>query len=382
MISGMPRMAGLPHGQPPMKPVVPMMPPPPPLTMKHPFHNQGPRPGLPPGQVISVEELEGRAPTAPSPTGGDVPRPDVQAKILNLTRQKSDFEQKQNANANMRERMMLLQHQKPAPPMVYPQQLPRGQGPAPFDMSGPPPMANRHGLNGHPTGPPPPLPPAPINEAQQAGQPSKERIFEYLVNEKRHRILTPTEEKFLDKFQQQQREEHRAQMALREEITKKMMDPRLQDHIRGPPMNGMDHRQQSHQQHQAHLNKSISLERQKAQFDEYGRGPKMSGSDGKVSALAAFTPTSVMRKMVRNRDDGPERTGSAQNRPKITPLEHTGVLRVPKNQDPRKPKPQQQQQQQQQVQNRNIILQNFPPLNPPPMNPQVHFIAQLLDYIL
>ena len=171
---GMPRVTGLPHGQPgPMKPVIPMMPPPPPMSMKgHPFHNVhgqqgGQRPGPPPpGQVISVEELEGRSPSVPSPSGGDpgVPRPDVQAKILNLTRQKSDFEQKQNANANMRERMMLLQHQKPAPPMVYPQQLPqRGQGPGgvPFDMSGPPPLATgggRHGLNGHPTGPPPPLP--------------------------------------------------------------------------------------------------------------------------------------------------------------------------------------------------------------------------------
>ena len=75
--------------------------------------------------------------------------------------------------------------------------------------------------------------------------------------------------------------------------------------------------------------------------------------------------------MVKNRDDGSsdpygaERSGSGPGGPgrhgKITPLEHTGVLRVPKSQDPRKPKNNQAQQPQQ---NRNLIQQNFPPLNP------------------
>merc|ERR1712142_710271 len=84
--------------------------------------NVPPPSGPPPGhQIISLEELEGRA-SGPSPSGND-PRPDVKAKLLNLTRQKSDFEAKSNM-----QRMMLLQHQKPAPPMVYPKAVPNSFG--------------------------------------------------------------------------------------------------------------------------------------------------------------------------------------------------------------------------------------------------------------
>jgi hypothetical protein len=92
-----------------------------------------------------------------------------------------------------------------------------------------------------------------------------------------------------------------------------------------------------------------------------------------------------MRKMVKNRDDGSSdpsgagRSGSGPGGPggrhgKITPLEHTGVLRVPKSQDPRKPKNNQVQQPPQQ-QNRNLIQQNFPPLNPAQQQQGVRGVA-------
>merc|ERR1712168_30109 len=119
--------------------------------------------------------------------------------------------------------------------------------------------------------------------------------------------------------------------------------------IRGPPgvvhlnhQNGIDHGPMVHNQGpppQSHppppqnRNKGISLERQKAQFDHF------SAKNGeKGSSLTAFMPTSVMRKMVKNRDDGSSdpsgagRSGSGPGGPgrhgKITPLEHTGVIRV------------------------------------------------------
>merc|ERR1711917_152821 len=96
---------GGPPGQNPNMPrVMPVRPPPPP--MGHPpggvMGGVPPPSGPPPGhQIISLEELEGRA-SGPSPSGSD-PRPDVKAKLLNLTRQKSDFEAKSNM-----QRMMLL----------------------------------------------------------------------------------------------------------------------------------------------------------------------------------------------------------------------------------------------------------------------------------
>ena len=363
-----------PPGGPPgqnMPRVMPVRPPPPPMG-----HPPGgvmgggvpPPSGPPPGhQIISLEELEGRA-SGPSPSGSD-PRPDVKAKLLNLTRQKSDFEAKSNM-----QRMMLLQHQKPAPPMVYPKAVPNS-----FGLGDGLRLGNGMGMPGAPQ--------PPTQGDKQA------EIYEYLMNEKMRRRLTPSEEKFLEKHSQQ---------ALQEEIKMKMamMDPRgpgpagphgpgPAQSLRGPPgvvhmnhQNGIDHgplghnqgpppqshSQQGHGPPPQNRNKGISLERQKAQFDHF------SAKNGeKGSSLTTFMPTSVMRKIaVKNRDDGssdPSGAGRSSGGPggpgrhgKITPLEHTGVLRVPKSQDPRKPKNNQAQAQPQQ--NRNLIQQNFPPLNP------------------
>ena len=370
---------GGPPGQNPNMPrVMPVRPPPPP--MGHPpggvMGGVPPPSGPPPGhQIISLEELEGRA-SGPSPSGSD-PRPDVKAKLLNLTRQKSDFEAKSNM-----QRMMLLQHQKPAPPMVYPKAVPNS-----FGLGDGLRLGNGMGMPGQQP---------PTQGDKQA------EIYEYLMNEKMRRRLTPSEEKFLEKHSQQ---------ALQEEIKMKMamMDPRgpgagphgpgPAQSLRGPPgvvhinhQNGIDHGPLGHNQgpppqhpQQGHgpppqsRNKGISLERQKAQFDHF------SAKNGeKGSSLTAFMPTSVMRKMVKNRDDGSSdpsgagRSGSGPGGPgrhgKITPLEHTGVLRVPKSQDPRKPKNNQAQAQPQQ--NRNLIQQNFPPLNPAQQENIIKFLQK------
>ena len=202
------------------------------------------------------------------------------------------------------------------------------------------------------------------------------------MGEKRHRTLTPSEEKFLEKNTPQQAE-LMSQMALHDEIQKQMamMDPRNSRSgggAAGPPLvNGLGARElEAHQQRQAEQQrqqqqqqrqyqeqqKGISLERQKAQFEEFGRQQQKGGDKSVSSSFTThFTPTSVMRKMVRKAGDEEGRGGAR----KITPLEHTGVVRVPKGgQDHLRQKNQKNMQQQQQPPARNLLSQ-FPPLNNP-----------------
>ena len=366
-----------------------------------PQQQQQPRaPMAPPAQVMSLEELE-RGVNQATPETTNAPAPEVKAMLLNLTRQKSDFEQKNNI-----QRMMLLQQPKQAqqqpPPIGQPPPPPPQQQQQPPISSQYPNLGirapNSFGLGGEPLGggarainglvgiPPmqqqqqaPPPPPQQRNHNSQ----ERERIYAYLMGEKRHRNLTPSEEKFLEKNAPQQQQQQQAsataelmsQMALHDEIQKQMamMDPRNnQRQQTAPPpqmVNGLGARElEAHQQRQAEAQrrqqyqehqKGISLERQKAQFEEFGRHQKNNNDKSVSSFTTHFTPTSVMRKMVRKTGDEDGRGGQR----KITPLEHTGVVRVPKGDLRSKQKNiQQQQQQQQQAPNRNLLSQ-FPPLS-------------------
>ena len=325
-------------------------------------------PMAPPAQVMSLEELE-RGVNQTTPEATNAPAPEVKAMLLNLTRQKSDFEQKNNI-----QRMMLLQQPKqqqqqqpppigqpPPPPSQQQQQQPIPsqypnlgiRAPNSFGLGGEPGLGGGaiNGLVGIPPmqqqqqQPPPPPPPQQRNHNSQ----ERERIYAYLMGEKRHRNLTPSEEKFLEKNAppppQQQASataELMSQMALHDEIQKQMamMDPRNSRQQQAPPppqiVNGLGARElEAHQQRQAEAQrrqqyqehqKGISLERQKAQFEEFGRHQKNNNDKSVSSFTTHFTPTSVMRKMVRKTGDEDGRGGQR----KITPLEHTGVVRVPK----------------------------------------------------
>ena len=375
------------------------------------LQQQAPRMAPPPptGQVMSLEELE-RGVTA-VPESANAPAPEVKAMLLNLTRQKSDFEQKNNM-----QRMMLLQQpnkQQQQPPTVVPPPPvtvpPTTSQPNQYPPQLAPRTPNSFGLN-EPLGggarainglvglpqmqqqqAPPPQPPPQQQQQQQRQQHNsaeRERIYAYLIGEKRQRNLTPSEERFLEKNAPppQQATELMSQMALHDEIQKQMamMDPRnsqrqLQQQPPPPQMvNGLGARElEAHQQRQAEAQrrqqqqqqqyqdhqKGISLERQKAQFERFEKSNGDKGGAGSVSSFTTnFTPTSVMRKMVRKTGDD---DGRGQR--KITPLEHTGVVRVPKGASEMRLKHKQQQQvqvqqQQQQAPNRNLLSQ-FPPLS-------------------
>ena len=355
-----------------------------PLMAQIPGQHQMPnRPPPTTAQVMSLEELE-RGVTTPE-SQPPAPAPEVKAMLLNLTRQKSDFEQKNNM-----QRMMLLQQPKqpppigqpppPPPPMSQPNQIPGYPAlnrPNSFGIGEPGLGGGARAINGLAGIPPMPQQPPP----QQRNIQERERIYAYLMGEKRHRNLTPTEEKFLEKNapppppQADRAAELMSQIALHDEIQKQMamIDPRNQRNPAPQMVNGLGARElEAHQQRQAEAQrrqqqqqyqehqKGISLERQKAQFDDHRHQQK--NNDKSVSSFTThFTPTSVMRKMVRKAGDEEGRGGAR----KITPLEHTGVVRVPKSsQDLRnkQQKQQQQQQQQQQAPNRNLLSQ-FPPLS-------------------
>ena len=85
---------------------------------------------------------------------------------------------------------------------------------------------------------------------------------------------------------------------------------------------------------------NLDFNRQKESFEEKLRQQSSIGSSGpphpeQVPKFNQFTPTSVMRKMVHRKGDEPG-DGRPHRNPKITPLEHTGVVRVPKGATERK----------------------------------------------
>ena len=291
---------------------------------------------LNPAQPMSLEELEGRGGPSPMSQHDNQPPPDIQMKLLNLSKQRNDFE------AKSIQRMMLLQQTKP--------RLPGGLGSGPGDPFG----GGGGGARGmHGRGPPGPAPPfldsralempqnplarirKPVEMPQQKSIQSGEKsnIYKYLIDQRKQRNLTPSEEAFIEKYLQEM------------EIQKLLIDQnlnigRMSDHDRmGPGQTGFP------------SNLSANLERQKQMFDEKLRqqgggmerpsnGPSGPGSNHDPPqkpnqfTVNQFTPTSVMRKMVRKMEDGSNGSERQNHRSqKITPLEYTGVTRVPKGGD-------------------------------------------------
>ena len=292
----------------------------------HPFPGLPPGgPGMPPGQPMSLEELEGRGQSPPSgPQEPPAANPEVQMKLqelqmklagnLNLSKQRSEFEQKN------RQRMMMLQQQGgpggPKGPKLT--NMPPGNpllgGPGgPFGQFAGPGGPRQPFLDSRALEQQPPViqvqPRKPENP--QANQ--RKEIFNYLNSERKNRKLTPTEANFIEQYTREV------------EIQSMIMDQNLNFGRGGP--SGEEGRRPG-----MGFPGQLSLDRQKQQFDEKFRQQQNGQPEGppqKSNSFNQFTPTSVMRKMVRTREDGgPDRPQRSQ---KITPLEYTGVTRVPKS---------------------------------------------------
>ena len=296
-----------------------------------------------PAQPMRLEELEGRGGPSPISPHDNQPPPDIQMKLLNLSKQREKFEAKNNI-----QRMMNLGGQKPTQEEQQQRQRQQQQQQQqqqqahlalqsvqnPFPMPGAPrgrgaapPFLDSRSLE---------MPQNPIQQLQRK-QPEiipqqphvqsheKRNIYRYLNNERKSRKLTPSEDKFIDKYQQ----EMEIQL---------LIDQNLNF---GRPV-------ADHQRMEPSFPGGLSLERQKQLFEqklshqsglEQQRGGGQNGpSGGQEPAQKApafmnqFTPTSVMRKMVRTREDGTNGAERPSHRSqKITPLEYTGVTRVPKS---------------------------------------------------
>ena len=290
----------------------------------HPFPGLPPGgPGMPPGQPMSLEELEGRG---NSPPGGPQEQPpanlemkfqELQMKLaggnLNLSKQRSEFEQKN------RQRMMMLQQQGAPGPQ---------KGPKIGNIPGNPLLAGPGGPFGQFTGPggprqpfldsrsleqQPPVIPVQTRKPENPQANQRKEIFNYLTSERKNRKLTPTEANFIEQYTREV------------EIQSMIMDQNLNFGRGGP--SGEEGRRPG-----MGFPGQLSLDRQKQQFDEKFRQQQNGQSDGapqKPNSFNQFTPTSVMRKMVRTREDGS--SDRPQRSQKITPLEYTGVTRVPKS---------------------------------------------------
>lgn len=291
----------------------------------------GINPLINPAQPMSLEELEGRS--GPSPIDQSGPPPEIQLKLLNLSKQRNEFEQK-----NKLQNMMLLGGAgKAGHPVPHPgSHMHEGimHGGLPFNNASarraaaqmPPPFLDSRSLEpatnqmrGKGSNPP--------MHGKPVGMHDKSGIYNYLMADRKTRMLTPTEQKFIEKYEME------VQMAIDQNLNH---FGRLPDDV--PVPRGMGQ--------QPAFQSNLSLERQKQVFDEKlrqqsgldGRGNSGQGNGGPEQPSSAnqkfnqFTPTSVMRKMVRTREDGGNGTERERNSrsQKITALEYTGVTRVPK----------------------------------------------------
>merc|ERR1719215_2386558 len=159
-----------------------------------------------------------------------------------------------------------------------------------------------------------------MNREAQAAQEQRIRVASYLAAEEKNRNLTPTEANFMKQFRAEQN-------GLFGSGARTMIDQNLNQ--LNFSRDGRDNHNHSHNRGQN--NQNLDFNRQKESFEEKLRQQSSLGSSGpphpEVPKFNQFTPTSVMRKMVHRKGDEPERP---HRNPKITPLEHTGVVRVPK----------------------------------------------------
>lgn len=244
--------------------------------------------GMPPRGFISVEELEGPRRNA-SPGGDNQPAPDVKMKLMNL---RNDFEQKNSVT-----RMMLLNQGTQGPTIQYQapniSNLSRVQQP-------PPSQQQQMHQQMHPR-----------QMDARAALDQRQRVFRYLSEQEKVRQLTPSEETFIKQY--------RAELGGGPFGGRPLMDQNLN------PRDDISNRQ----------NQNLDFNRQKQSFEEKLRQQSVSmgpphPSEQVSKSFNQFTPTSVMRKMVHRKGDEGINDGRPHRNPKITPLEHTGVVRVPK----------------------------------------------------